>query len=248
MQTPMEKGLKLEPAKVCDVSLPYRSIIGALLWIARASRPDIMFAVIYLSKFLACFDEQHFKAAKRVVRYLVTTIDRKLTFHQTEKSDKLKVIVYTDSDWAGDSEDRRSFSGNTVFLNGCCVSWYCKKQSTVALSSVEAEYMALSDAGKEALYAKNILTEFFTVALPIPINMDNKGAGNIAENDVNNKLTKHIDIRYHFVRQYIQKKVIELFYVPTDLNVADIFTKALGPDVFNRLACMLLRIPSRRTK
>lgn len=244
MQTPMEKGLKLEPAKVCDLSLPYRSIIGALLWIARASRPDIMFAVIFLSKFLACFDEQHFKAAKRVVRYLVTTIDRKLTFHQTEKSDELKVIVYTDSDWAGDSEDRRSFSGNAVFLNGCCVSWYCKKQTTVALSSVEAEYMALSDAGKEALYAKNILTEFFTVALPIPINMDNKGAGNIAENDVNNKLTKHIDIRYHFVRQYIQMKVMELFYVPTDLNVADIFTKALGPDVFNRLACMLLRIPS----
>lgn len=245
MQTPMDKNLHLESAAVCDTSLPYRNLIGALLWIARASRPDILFAVIYLSKFATCHDEQHFKVAKRILRYLITTVDKKLTFHRQAQAKDLSVKVYTDSDWAGDSSDRKSFSGSVVFLNGCTVSWYCKKQSTVALSSVEAEYMALSDATRETLYARNLLTEFFTVTEPIPLNMDNKGAGHIAENDINNKLTKHIDIRHHFVRQYIQQKVIELFYVPTTDNVSDIFTKALGPDVFTRLASMLLRIPCK---
>jgi len=243
MQTPMDKNLRLDPADVCDTSLPYRNLIGALLWIARASRPDILFAVIYLSKFATCHGEQHFKAAKRVLRYLVSTVDKKLTFHRQPVSTELNVKVYTDSDWAGDSSDRKYFSGSFVFLNGCCISWHCKKQSTVALSSVEAEYMALSDATRETLYVHNLLSEFFTVTIPIPVNMDNNGAGYIAENDINNKLTKHIDIRHHFVRQYVHQKVIELFYVPTVDNVADIFTKALGPEVFTRLASMLLRIP-----
>jgi len=241
-QTPMEKGLQLTPALVCDASLPYRNIIGALLWIARGSRPDIMFSVIYLAKFASCHDAQHFKAAKRVLRYLVTTVDQKLTFHQQPKVGELKIITYTDSDWAGDHSDRRSFSGSVVFLNGCAVSWNCKKQATVALSSVEAEYMALSDATRETLYVHNLLSEFFTLSLPIAIDMDNIGAGHIAENDVNNKLTKHIDIKHHFVRHYIKAKIIELFYVPTADNVADVFTKALGPETFTKLVRLILRL------
>ena len=96
--------------------------------------------------------------------------------------------------------------------------------------------MALSDATKEVLYVFNLLKQFFTVETPASINIDNKGAGYIAENNINNKLTKHIDIRYHFVRHYISEKTAELFYVPSSENVADIFTKALGPEVFNRLA------------
>lgn len=167
------------------------------------ARPDILFAVIYLSKFATCHNEQHFKAAKRILRYLVSSVGKKLTFHRQPAAAELNVKVYTDSDWAGDSTDRISFSGSLVFLNGCCISWHCKKQSTVALSSVEAEYMALSDATRETLCVRNLLSEFFTVNLPIPVNMDNKGAGHIAENDINNKLTKHNDIRHHFVRQYV---------------------------------------------
>ena len=241
-QTPMEKSLQLTPALVCDASLPYRNIIGALLWIARASRPDILFAVIYLAKFASCYDGTHFKAAKRVVRYLVATVDDKLTYHQQPTSDLLNIMTYTDSDWAGDHLDRKSFSGSVVFLNDSAVSWHCKKQTTVALSSVEAEYMALSDATRETLYVHNLLAEFFRLKLPIVVDMDNIGAGHIAENDVNNKLTKHIDIRHHFVRYYVKAKIIELFYVPTADNVADVFTKALGPDTFKRLVRIILRL------
>jgi hypothetical protein len=105
--------------------------------------------------------------------------------------------------------------------------------------------MAASDATRETLYVHNLTIEFFRLFIPNTVMIDNIGAGHIAENDVNNKLTKHVDIRHHFVRHYIKTGVIELFYVPTADNVADVFTKALGPETFTRLARMILRIPPK---
>ena len=129
IQTPMEKGLSLEPSAVCDASLPYRELLGSLLWVARCTRPDIMYAVIYLSRFSACYDSQHFAALKRILRYLVTTIDRGLTYApkligKAEKASRVLVEIkmYTDSDWASDKNDRKSFSGSVVFINDCAVS------------------------------------------------------------------------------------------------------------------------------
>jgi hypothetical protein len=200
-----------------------------------------MFIVIYLSRFCAAFDASHWKAAKRVLRYLTTTIDKKLTYHQQPEGSPLNLITYSDSDWAGDQGDRRSFSGCIVYFLNCPVCWISKKQITVALSSVEAEYMALSDATKETLYVLNLLKQFFDMLTPASINIDNRGAGYIAENNINNKLTKHIDIRYHFVRHYINEKTVELFYVPSSENIADILTKALGPETFNKLAAKIVQ-------
>ena len=128
-----------------------------------------------------------------------------------------------------------------MYLNDCAVGWFSKKQITVALSSVEAEYMALSDSTREVLYTHHLVSEFFSVKTPVPILIDNKGAGFIAENEVNNKMTKHINVRFHFVRQYIQQKLIELFHIDTQRNVSDIFTKALDPQTFQKFASMLLR-------
>ena len=196
--------------------------------------------MIYLSGFNSCYDERHFKAAKRVLRYLVTTVGKKLTFHQMPRDKEVQLKVYTDSDHASEP-DRISISGSILYLNGCPVSWHCKKQKSVALSSTEAEYMALSDATRETLYVYNLVSEIVTVKTPLPVLVDNKGAGYIAENDINNKLTKHIDIRYHFTRQYIKKKIIELFYVSTAENVADVFTKPLSPELFTGFANKVLR-------
>ena len=237
MQTQMEKDIELLPAKECDLNVPFRSLIGALLWVARCTRPDIMFAVIYLSRFSASFDVQHFRHAKRILRYLVTTVDRELTYHRNgdDIPKALELKCYSDSDWASDKHDRKSFSGNVVFLHGCLVSWFCKKQATVALSSVEAEYMALSDATREVIYVNNLLKNVVAFKRPTAIYIDNKGAGYIAEKELNNKLTKHIDIRYHFVRQYISEKKIELFYVPSAQNIADLFTKALCADLHRKV-------------
>jgi hypothetical protein len=243
----MEHNLKLQPAESPDTTLPYRNLTGSLLWIARNTRPDIMFAVIYLCRFANCYQAQHYVAAKRVVRYLVSTIDKSLTFRRDDstKCDKprqIEIKTYSDSDWASDSLDRRSFSGCVIYLNNCLVSWCSKKQATVALSSVEAEYMALSDASRETLYVSNLISEFFQIAKPIPVYVDNKGAGFIAENNINNKMTKHIDIRYHFVRYYIKDGTIELFYVPTAANIADALTKALVAEIHKRLLAKLLGI------
>ena len=243
VSTPMEKDIHLEPAAVCDTKYPFRRVIGMLLWIARATRPDIYFAVIYLARFSSCSDVTHFQAAKRIVRYLVSTIDVNLTYVKDEDFDLTKGIdltVFSDSDWASDKNDRKSNSGNVTFVAGCPVSWYCKKQSTVALSSTEAEYMALSDGTREGIYITQLIDEIFPIKKPISIFIDNKGCGYIAEQNVNNKLTKHIDVRYHFVRHYISSKFLELFYVPTAENIADIFTKSLGTEIFARLSVLLM--------
>ena len=246
IQTPMEKGLQLEPSKVCDASLPFRSLIGALLWIARCTRPDIMYCVIYLSRFSASYNQTHFIAAKRVLRYLVCTIDKALIFApqglatSPTPSTPVKIVLYSDSDWASDVNDRKSFTGCVVFVNNCAVSWTSRKQVTVALSSVEAEYMALSDSTRECLYVHHLIDQFFQVKTPVPLLIDNKGAGYIAENEINNKMTKHINVRFHFVRQYIQQKLVELFHIGTADNISDIFTKALDAPTFIKLSALLL--------
>ena len=127
------------------------------------------------------------------------------------------------------------------------VGWKCSKQHTVALSSVDAEYMALSDCTRETLYVINILKEFFNLQLPVTIYCDNIGAGCMAENEVNNQRTKHIDIRYHMVRQHIADNTVDLQHVPTKDNIADMLTKALGPDIFNRLCPELLDFNNQKS-
>ena len=143
-----------------------------------------------------------------------------------------EVESYTDSDWAGDKHDRKSVSGYMSYLYGNPIGWGSHKQHTVALSSAEAEYYALTDAGKETAHITNLLSEMMDVTLPIPVMVDNIGAGYMAEKALNNKRTKHIDIRFHWIRQLVKDKLIELFYVPTADNVADIMTKALPPQTF----------------
>jgi hypothetical protein len=133
IQTPMDKSIDLSPVEEVDHSLPFRALIGCLLWIARASRPDIMFCVIYLSKFTNSYNKTHFIAAKRILRYLVSTSHLHLTFHQQPKAELLTLLSYSDSDWVSDKNDRKSVSGSVVYLNNYAVGWSCKRQVTVAL-------------------------------------------------------------------------------------------------------------------
>ena len=130
-------------------------------------------------------------------------------------------------DWASDHTDRKSFSGSCIFYNGSLLNFLVSKQATVSTSSTEAEYIALSEAVKEGLYFVNLINEIIPVKTPVKTYIDNIGAGFIAQNDVNNSKTKHIDIRYHLVRDWIAKGTIELFHVDSKDNRADSFTKAL---------------------
>ena len=238
--SPMERGLNLAKDTEMDPKLPFRRLLGQLLWIARCTRPDILFAVQYLSQFAHCACKDHWMALIRVLRYLKTTIDDKLTLRILDKSPNCNLTIETDSDWASDITDRKSFSGSCVFYNGALLNFLTSKQATVSTSSTEAEYIAASEAVKEGLYFVNLINELTTVNLPVKTYIDNIGAGFIAQNDVNNARTKHIDVRYHLIRDWVAKGTVELFSIGTKDNRADLFTKALPAPLHREHARALL--------
>lgn len=194
------------------------------MYLATSTRPDIANAVSQLSQFLNCFDKAHWTAAKRVLRYLKKTINFGLIFKQSNES----LFGYTDADWGNCSNDRKSYTGYCFMLSGSTITWESRKQATVALSSTEAEYMALSDATKEGIYLRKLFNELNDENIEkVSILTDNKESIKLAENPVFHKRTKHIDIRHHFIRDALKNKLIDVNFVPTEDMGADILTKAL---------------------
>ena len=148
-----------------------------------------------------------------------------------------RICGYTDADWAGDIESRRSTSGYVFMMNGGCISWKSQKQRTVALSSTEAEYMALSEATKEAVWLKVFLGELGEMASDEAVKMyeDNQGSIALAKNPEFHKRTKHIDIRYHFVREKVESGEVILEYCPTQDMLADMMTKPIASVQFENI-------------
>ena len=172
-------------------------------------------------------------AAKRILRYQKQTKDLNLTYVRNSPE---AIVGYSDADWAGDVQDRRSTSGNVFLLGGGAITWSSRKQSSVALSTVEAEYMALSVATQEAIWLRHLQEELgVTNTGPTLIYEDNQGAISMAKNPVFHKRTKHVQIRYHFVREAVVQGTITLEYCRTDEMLADSFTKALARDQFEKL-------------
>ena len=180
-----------------------------------------------------------------MLRYLKTTVDVPFIIklnneHSSKDTSSSTIIIIADSDWAGDRSDRKSFSGSCVLIDGALVNFISSKQPTVSTSSTEAEYISTSEACKEGLYFRNLLHELLPVIIPIKTLIDNIGAGCIAQNSVNNARTKHIYIRYHMIRDWIFKGIFELFYIASNKNLADIFTKALAIPAHRELSHRLL--------
>ena len=226
----------------CDVRL-YREIVGSLVYIMTATRPDLCYSVTNLSQHLAKPTLAHLNAAKHVLRYLKGTPSRNLVFRKTEEG--LNLTGFCDADW-GASEDRRSINGYGFRLSnhGPLVSWKSRKQPTVALSTCETEYMSLAAAVQEAKFLFQLLESMGAgnkdVFSPVTLYCDNQGALALAKNPVQHQRSKHIDIRYHFVRSEIQKQLLNLVYVPSKDNLADIFTKPLpGPRIKTFLSVIL---------
>jgi hypothetical protein len=236
----MSETLDLQKLDTCDSTLPYRSLLGSLLWLARGTRPDISYSVSYLSQFSNCCSEEHFAALRRVLKYLIATKEHKLVLPKI-KTDQLEITAYSDSDWAGDKLDRKSYTGSLVLLNNVPVIWNSKKQSIVATSSTEAEYIAASETVKDMLYVYNLLTEITPVSTPMSLFVDNSGSICISEKNLNNQRTKHIDVRYHHIRDWVQSKVVQIEKIGTIDNTADIFTKPLGVQLFQHHSTSLTR-------
>jgi len=203
--------------------VPYREAIGSLMYASVATRPDISFAVAALSQFLDNPGEVHWEAVKRILRYLSGTKDFVLTYGD-ERHD---LIGYTDADGAT-QEHRRAISGHAFLIDGGAVSWSSKKQELVTLSTAEAEYVAATHAAKEALWLRRLVFELFpSLEAPTVLYCDNQAALRLIEDDNYRARTKHIDKRYHFVREAAQTGALQLTYCPTDDMTADILTKAL---------------------
>jgi hypothetical protein len=231
MSTPMItnwKKLHSSESELVDPTL-YRQLIGSLMYLVN-TRPDLCFVVNSLSQFMVEPRRVHWVAAKHVLRYLKGTVDYGLNY---ERGDGVRLIGYTDSDWAGCVSDRKSTSGCCFGLGSTVVSWFSRKQKSVALSSAEAEYMAASQASCEAIWLRKLLVGIFGVQMrPTVIYCDNQSCIKLSENPVFHDRSKHIEIRYHFIRDYVQRGAVELQYISTDEQVADILTKALGRGKF----------------
>jgi hypothetical protein len=231
MTTPMItnwKKLHASESQLVDSTL-YRQLIGSLMYLVN-TRPDICFAVNTLSQFMVELRRVHWVAAKHVLGYLCGTVDYGLDYH---RGDGVRLVGYTDSDWAGCVSDKKSTSGCCFGLGSAVVSWFSQKQKSVALSSAEAGYMAASQASCEALWLRKMLIGLFGVQLrPTVIFCDNQSCIKLSKNPVFHNRSKHIEIRYHFIRDYVQRGAVELQYISTEEQVTDILTKALSMGKF----------------
>lgn len=210
-------------------NVPYQEAVGSILYLAQCTRPDISFAIANVSKFNQNPGRAHWNAVKRIFRYLKGTMDYKLEYSAGANSN---IIGYSDADWAADTDDRKSCTGYVFKLQGGAISWASKKQHTVALSSTEAEYMALAAACQEAAWLRQLkkTLEASTKDEPTTIYCDNRSALNLANMDAYRVRTKHIDIRHHFVRNKVIEGEVRVEPIDTKQMVADSLTKAVLGD------------------
>jgi hypothetical protein len=205
--------------------VPYKSIIGSLMYLMVSTRPDIASAVGLLSRFLENPGRTHYEAAKRLLRYVSKTRNMGLMFYS---HGVIEVAGYCDSDWGGCPDTRRSTTGYVFKLGGAAITWNSKRQTTVALSSCEAEYVAAAQAAKEAIWIRSFLGELDVLQdWPITIETDSQSALSLMKNVGYSARSKHVDIQVHFVRETIMKEYVQFMYVNTEMQVADSLTKAV---------------------
>ncbi|KAJ9558313.1 hypothetical protein OSB04_012927 [Centaurea solstitialis] len=209
----------------------YRSMIGSLMYLT-ASRPDIMFAVCVCARYQVRPKESHLHAVKRIFKYLKGQPRLGLWYPNDSSFD---LVAYTDSDYGGANLDRKSTSGGCQFLGGRLVSWQCKKQTIVSQSTTEAEYIAASQCCSQVLWIQNQMQDYGLSFLQTPIYIDNNSAISIVNNPVKHSKTKHVEIKYHFIRDCNEKKLIQVLKVHTDDQYADLFTKAFDVGRFTFL-------------
>ncbi|KAK2420319.1 putative mitochondrial protein [Trifolium repens] len=236
MPTPMASTLKLSKVGFVPVEDPthFRSIVGALQY-ATLTRPEISFSVNKVCQFLSNPLEEHWKAVKRILRYLSGTLHHGLVIQAAPIDKPLSLIGFCDADWASDHDDRRSTSGACIFVGPNLVSWWSKKQSLVARSSAEAEYRSLANLSSEMLWLQSLLTELGCRFYTPKILCDNLSTVSLAHNPSLHHRTKHMELDIFFVREKVLSKSLVVSHVPAQDQWADIFTKPLSAIKFSAL-------------
>jgi len=202
----------------------YKSIVGSLMFLTN-TRPNIAFTTSLVSRYISDPFDSHMKEAKRIMRYVEGTTN--FCIHYT-KHGSVKLVGYSDSNWGSNIDDRKITYGKSFNLGSGMVTWISKKQSIAALSSIEVEYIAITSASAQALWLRKILEELFEIQSGATIlYCDNKSAIQLAQNLVHHSRSKHFDVKYHFIRDMVEKKIVELRHIDTLDNVVDIFTKSI---------------------
>ena len=209
---------------------PYQELVGALLYLASTTRPDISYSVGLLARYMSKPGKRHWQAAIHVVRYLAGTASLGISYERNEEQHLTSIVGYSDADFAGDRDGRKSTSGFVFMLAGGAVSWSSKKQTITAQSTVEAEYIALSFAVREGLWLRKLMAETFLQPAkePLDIRVDNQDSIALASNDLISERSKHIGIKYHLVKDVVRSGEIRVQYIPTAEMTAEVLTKLLS--------------------
>lgn len=228
----------------------YRSGVGMLLYLVKFSRPDIANSVRELTKAMDKATESHYKSLLRVLKYVMSTQDLGLVYDSgtlINFNGVWKIVAYCDSDYAGDPDTRISVTGYGIYIGTCLASWKSRGQKSVTLSSTEAEYVAVSEVCTEIIFIKQVL-EFLgiTIDFPITVNCDNVGAIFLAYNAKTSQRTKHVDIRAHYVRNYVEDGIVKIIFVKSELNESDIYTKNVSGAIFRQHATKNLESIERK--
>lgn len=232
MSTPIEIKQMMTNDQEKEQKFPYRESVGSLLYASNKTRPDIAYAVGYESRFADKTKNQDIANVKRTLRYLNGTRDWGIKYSKNGKLDCIE--AYSDSDFAGDQETRRSTTGYILMYCEGPIAWCSRRQPIIALSTAEAELIAAAECAKEVLYFKSFLGEVLNQSVGVTLKIDNQSAIKIIKNGSFNKRSKHIDVRYKFICEKVDNKEISIEYCSTRNQIADIFTKSLNKTTFEK--------------
>lgn len=238
VENPIVPGSKLTKegeGKKVDAT-QFKQVVGSLMYLT-ATRPDLMYSVCLISKYMANPTEGHLFAAKRVLRYIKGTLEYGVFY---ERKGAVELVAYADSDYASDCDDRKSTSGYVFKLSGGAVAWSSKKQPIVTLSTTEAEYVAAAACACQSIWMKRVLSQFNpSQSKSITVFCDNSSTIKLSKNPVLHGRSKHIDVRFHFLRDLTRDGEVELKYCGTSEQLADIMTKPLKLESFVKLRELL---------
>lgn len=215
-------------------NVSYSSAVGSVMYLMVSTRPDIAFTISCLSRYMSDPGPPHWEAMKWLLRYLLCTVNTGICFTKCTKG--VSLCGYVDANYAADRDSRKSTISYIFTLCGSCISWKSQLQHIVALSTTESEYVAITECFKEAIWLKGILSEIGFLKEKIVVFSDSQSAIQLCKNHVFHDRTKHIDVRYHYIRDVVEKEQVLLEKIPSEVNPADMGTKCLSPD--KHMSCM----------
>jgi hypothetical protein len=215
---------------------PYPNVVGSLMYAVTATRPDMMQSVIQLARFMSNWGKPHIKAAQKSLKFLRNTWKDGIKFTKPKNFNGiLEIYCFSDSDWAGCPDTRRTTLGYVIIICGGPISWKSQLRKTLAMSSCEGEYMSLSELGKEVIWLCNFLTELGVKYNTPKIFCDSSSAINWAEDPIEHQRTKHVEAQYYYIRDLVAAQKVQLYKVPTENNISDPFTKNVNTEIFTKL-------------